>query len=154
MATVLATCSKCKQQFEMDEELYRHRKAHGSKSNCPACLEKSHINKYKKIGAATKRTWSSYSPEEREQRAKSAADGIHNMSDEKKALRSLHSSIATKNYMASLSEEEKRRRSEMTSLQMMERNAKMTHEEYVAYATKVRNTMMSNRIYEIILSKA
>ena len=154
MATVLATCSKCKQQFEMDEELYRHRKAHGSKINCPACLEKSHINKYKKASETHKKNWAAYDPEARAERVKNAKEGIHNMSDEKKALRSLHSSIATKNYMASLSEEEKRRRSEMTSLQMMERNAKMTHEEYVAYATKVRNTMMSNRIYEIVLSKA
>ena len=153
MATVMAKCSKCKQFFEMDEELFNHRKAHGSKINCPECLKQSHINRYKKIGAATKRAWESYTPEEREKRAKSAQEGIHNMSDEKKALRSLHSSIATKKYMDSLPEEEKQRRSEMTSKQMTERNAKMTHEEYVDYATKVRNTMMANRDYSIKMSK-
>ena len=140
MATVMAKCSKCKELFEMDEELYRHRKAHRSKINCPACLEKSHASKYEKIGAATKRVWDSYSPEEREQRAKSAQDGIHNMSDEKKALRSYHSSIATREYMASLSEEEKQRRSEMTSKQMTERNASMTHEDFLAYCKKVAET--------------
>ena len=141
MATVMAKCSKCKELFEMDEELYRHRKAHGSKINCPACLEKSHINKYKKIGAATKRVWDSYNPEERKQRAKNAQDGIHNMSDEKKALRSLHSSIATREYMASLSDEERQRRSEMTSKQMTERNAKMTHEQYIHYIQSVALTV-------------
>lgn len=153
MATVMAKCSKCKQFFEMDEELYNHRRAHRSKINCPECLKQSHINRYKKIGAATKRAWESYTPEEREKRAKSVQDGIHNMSDEKKALRSLHSSIATKKYMASLPEEVKQRRSEMTTKQMIERNAKMTHEEYVDYATKVRNTMMANRDYSIKMSK-
>ena len=134
MATVMAKCSKCKQFFEMDEELYNHRKKCGSKINCPTCLEQSHINRYKKIGAATKRTWQSYTPEEREKRAKSTQEGIHNMSDEKKALRSLHSSIATKKYMDSLPESEKQRRSEMTTKQMKERNANMTHEQYIHYA--------------------
>ena len=141
MATVMATCSKCKQLFEMDEDLYNHRRAHRSKINCPECLKQSHINRYKKIGAATKRAWESYTPEEREKRAKSTQEGIHNMSDEKKALRSLHSSIATKKYMDSLPEDEKQRRSEMTSKQMTERNANMTHEKYIHYIKSVALTV-------------
>ena len=140
MATVMAKCSKCKELFEMDEELYRHRKAHGSKINCPACLEKSHINKYKKASETHKKNWAAYDPEARAQRVKNAKEGIHNMSDEKKALRSYHSSIATREYMASLSEEEKQRRSEMTSKQMTERNANMTHEDFLAYCKKVAET--------------
>ena len=140
MATVMAKCSKCKELFEMDEELYRHRKAHGSKINCPACLEKSHINKYKKASETHKKNWAAYDPEARAQRVKNAKEGIHNMSDEKKALRSYHSSIATREYMASLSEEEKQRRSEMTSKQMTERNASMTHEDFLAYCKKVAET--------------
>lgn len=140
MATVMAKCSKCKELFEMDEELYRHRKAHGSRINCPACLEKSHINKYKKASETHKKNWAAYDPEARAERVKNAKEGIHNMPDEKKALRSLHSSIATREYMASLSDEEKQRRSEMTSKQMTERNANMTHEQYIHYAQAVALT--------------
>ena len=134
MATVMAKCSKCKQFFEMDEDLYNHRKKCGSRINCPDCLKKSHENKYKKASETHKKNWAAYDPEARAQRVQNAKEGIHNMSDEKKALRSLHSSIATKEYMASLSEEEKQRRSEMTSKQMTERNANMTHEKYIHYA--------------------
>ena len=106
MATVMAKCSKCKQFFEMDEDLYNHRKKCGSRINCPDCLKKSHENKYKKASETHKKNWASYDPEARAQRVQNAKEGIHNMSDEKKALRSLHSSIATKKYMDSLSEEE------------------------------------------------
>ena len=140
MATVMAKCSKCKELFEMDEELYNHRKAHGSKINCPDCLKKSHENKYKKASETHKKNWASYDPEARAKRVQNAKEGIHNMSDEKKALRSLHSSIATKEYMASLSEEEKQRRSEMTTKQMMERNANMSYDDFIEHCTKVALT--------------
>lgn len=140
MATVMAKCSKCKQFFEMDEDLFNHRKKCGSRINCPDCLKKSHENKYKKASETHKKNWASYDPEARAKRVQNAKEGIHNMSDEKKALRSLHSSIATKKYMDSLSEEVKQHRSEMITKQMIERNANMTHEKYIHYAQAVAIT--------------
>lgn len=165
MATVMAKCSKCKELFEMDEELYRHRKAHGSKINCPACLEKSHINKYKKASETHKKNWAAYDPEARAERVKNAKEGIHNMSDEKKALRLYHSSIATREYMASLDEEGQQQLKERgqavwnnKSPEEQEeykqrmiarwkaytpeeyRNANMTHEDFLASCKKVAET--------------
>ena len=107
---IQAMCSKCKNNFMMDKELYNHRKKHGSRIICPTCLEASKENKYKKASETHKKNWANCNEEDRIKRINNVKVGIHNMSPEAKAKRSKNSSIAAKIAMNSLNEQQKKAR--------------------------------------------
>ena len=129
MSLISTTCTRCSSVFEMDDNLYLHRKAHKSKIICPACLAKSKEDRYKKIGQSMKSTWASYNKEERQHRIANAKSGIHNMSSEAKARRSERSSKATRQVMSNLSDDERKSRSVKISNANRRRYAEMSEEK-------------------------
>lgn len=134
---IQAMCSKCKNNFMMDKELYNHRKKHGSRINCPTCLEASKENKYKKASETHKKNWANYNEEDRIKRVNNAKAGIHNMSPEAKAKRSKNSSIATKIVMNSLNEQQKKVRSIKLSKANKRRYDRMKYDDNLTDNTPV-----------------
>lgn len=134
-------CKRCHKDTEVSQERYDsliRRKKLPLCHDCKSEIVKETLAKqtpeeraarYNKASQSHKDNWASLTEEERNARAKAAQEGIHNMSNEKKALRSKHSSEATRKIMANLTDAQRAERSQKLSEANYRRYANMSDEE-------------------------
>lgn len=144
---IFTKCCKCKNIFQINKDLFEHRKKHKSKIICPICLIKSKKERYKKISEAAKKQWNSYSDLERKERSEKAKQGIANMSLEAKQKRSINSSNATKKCMAQRSKEDLNKIRQKISQWNKNRYANMSVEERAKIGKKI-SIGLNNRTIE------
>jgi len=100
-------CDSCHTKYELNKNSYQSRCRRKSPNLCPICMTKykSKMNKIRK-----QNEWNNKTPIEREEHRKATSKGMANMSEEAKKKRSELLSIATTNYLSNLDTTEKNRR--------------------------------------------